>query len=368
MKALALFRLPAFLAISTCLTLAPMALRASDHGDAPALDQDQGADIADLFLFLDPNNTGTSTNVVLVGTVHGFIVPGEAGNFAAFDPNIRYRFELYNDHVNVSPSPNLPKVQEALGGPGLTPAQEEALKKFLPTIAPNMTIDVTFSPRTASAGPQDATVTFTGFPAFKHLANRGVFKTVNSDGSGGSISTTPPSLTVQTTSTSTATPQVKNTLSALSSNSSQLPIAEMKFFAGEVADPFFFDIPAFDAFVATAKAGSPDVSKLTRGRNSFSGYNVLAIAIEVPASILQGANAGLGTNLNRIGADFLTQRHSIQEITSTGVYGAGAYKTVDRIGNPAINVALIPFADKDKYNGGTPHGDALLQFAGDIVN
>ena len=82
-----LTRLPALLAISACLSLSSGALRAADHGDAPALDQDQGADIADFFLFPDPND---ATKVVLVGTFHGFIVPGEAGNFAGFDPNVRF--------------------------------------------------------------------------------------------------------------------------------------------------------------------------------------------------------------------------------------------------------------------------------------
>src|SRR5580704_15683401 len=64
---------------------------AADHGAAPNVDNDSGADIADVFAFLDPAD---NTKVCIIGTVHGFIVPGEAGNFAAFDPNIQYRFDL----------------------------------------------------------------------------------------------------------------------------------------------------------------------------------------------------------------------------------------------------------------------------------
>ena len=41
----------------------------------------------------------------------------------------------------------------------------------------------------------------------------------------------------------------------------------------------------------------------------------------------------------------------------------GAFKTVDRMGNPAVNVALLPFDKKNAYNSGTPRGDAQLQFA-----
>src|ERR1700710_2306794 len=89
---------PSILAIGAALLLAPATVRAADHADAPALAQDQGADIADAYLFLDPND---NSKVIIIGTVHGFIVPGEAGNVAAFDSNIKYRFEIFNKHVNM---------------------------------------------------------------------------------------------------------------------------------------------------------------------------------------------------------------------------------------------------------------------------
>ena len=71
----------------------PGTTRAADHGDAPNIDNDSGADIADVFLFLDPAD---NTKVCLLGTVHGFIVPGEAVNFGAFDPTVLYHFAIEN--------------------------------------------------------------------------------------------------------------------------------------------------------------------------------------------------------------------------------------------------------------------------------
>lgn len=65
--------------------------RAADHGDAPLSAHDLGADLNDLYLFLDPTD---NTRLIMIMTVHGFIVPGEAANFGIFDPAIRYRFEL----------------------------------------------------------------------------------------------------------------------------------------------------------------------------------------------------------------------------------------------------------------------------------
>src|SRR5579864_8149564 len=95
--------------------------RAADHGDAPNVDNDPGADIADVFAFLDPND---NSKVDIIGTVHGFIVPGEAGNFAAFDPNVKFRF-------------NLDQIGNA---------------------RPDQFIEVSFSERTAATAPQTATV------------------------------------------------------------------------------------------------------------------------------------------------------------------------------------------------------------------
>jgi len=52
-------------------------------------------------------------------------------------------------------------------------------------------------------------------------------------------------------------------------------------------------------------------------------------------------------------------RHATQVLGKDGPVGVGGFKTVDRMGNPAINVALIPFNLKNAYNAGTPKTDAL---------
>ena len=59
------------------------------------------------------------------------------------------------------------------------------------------------------------------------------------------------------------------------------------FFAGEVDDPFPFDIPGFARFVASVLGGAPDPTLLTRGRDTFAGYNTLAIALRFPVSLLR---------------------------------------------------------------------------------
>jgi len=76
------------------IVLSPSArVDASDHIDSPTVAQDRGADIDDLWAFLDPND---NSKVVLVMSTQGFIIPGEHFGEAIFDHNIRYRFEIEN--------------------------------------------------------------------------------------------------------------------------------------------------------------------------------------------------------------------------------------------------------------------------------
>ncbi len=66
---------------------------ASDHLDSPIVAQDRGADIADVYAFLDPND---NSKAVLLMSTQGFIVSGEHFGMSIFDSNIRYRIEIEN--------------------------------------------------------------------------------------------------------------------------------------------------------------------------------------------------------------------------------------------------------------------------------
>ena len=82
------------LTLACAIALTPASrIDAADHGDAPYLANDRGADLADAYFFLDPAD---NTRVIVAGTINGFIVPGEMVNFGIFDENLRYRFEIEN--------------------------------------------------------------------------------------------------------------------------------------------------------------------------------------------------------------------------------------------------------------------------------
>jgi hypothetical protein len=294
---MALGALALTIAASIMLTPAPR-IEAADHGDAPLTAHDLGADLNDAYMFLDPND---NSKVIMIMTVHGFIVPAEASNFGIFDPAIRYRFELENTG----------------------------------DAKPDAFIDVTFSPRVAVNGApqaQTATINFSGF------ANNRSFTAPSTNSSNtADVAPTPVITTDATTGVS--------------------------FFAGLTDDPFFFDIPAFGRFVASVRAGTPNPSVFQRGRDSFAGYNTLAIAFSIPVSLLR--NGG-----NQIGLSCDTQRHSPQIYNSrTGeVTGFGRWVNVDREGIPAVNVALVPFNSKNAYNAANTIDDANGRFAPGIIS
>lgn len=283
------------LALSLFLTLVLMPVQqigAADHGDAPAASLDRSADINDVFLFLDPAD---NTKVVILLTVHGFIVPAEASNFGIFDHNLRYRFGL-----------------EANGDP--------TLDGF---------IDVTFSEKvTSGATPQTATVSSSFFRTF-----------------------TAPSTPANTNPTGPA-PVVTTD-----------PLTGVAFYAGLSDDPFMFDIPAFSRFVASVLAGTPDPSHFNRGRDSFAGYNTLSIGFSIPAQLLR---TQLGVT-NNVGVLAQTQRRTSSVTRRPSRFFQPSYTDVDRMGNPAVNVALVPFPRKNEYNQGTPLDDAAGRYASSIV-
>jgi len=282
------------LAIVASMSLAfPTApsVTAADHAEATLVAADPGADIADVFAFLDPND---NSKVVLAMDVEGFVVPSELLNLSFFSPDVLFRFEIENTG----------------------------------DATPDQTVDVTFSPQTSRSKPQMATIklpdgsTFAAPTTVQTLAGApNPFVVTTDQGSGAS------------------------------------------FFAGLTDDPFFFDIVGFNRFVGSVLGGKPDTTKLQRDRDSFAGYNIHMIAVSVPASTLRGNPAN-----NVIGINGVTLRRKQAHREASGdVDNNGPWVQVDRMANPAVNTALIPFPDKNEYNASTPVDDVRGKFAGDIV-
>jgi len=105
--------------------------------------------------------------------------------------------------------------------------------------------------------------------------------------------------------------------------------------AGLYDDPFFFDLVGFNNFLA-------GTGGFTNG-DTFAGQNVSAIVLEVPSTLLNGADSNIGVSARTVVAGM----------------------QVDRMGRPAVNTALIPSARKDEFNGADEANDDA-NFGADI--
>src|SRR5262249_57417617 len=118
-------KLPAlftWLLIAVATAIAPLPpTNAGEHAEATAVAGDPGADLADVFAFLDPND---NSKVVLALDVEGFVVPSELQNLSFFAPDVLYRFEIENTG----------------------------------DAKPDQVIDIAFSPQTSRSAPQTATI------------------------------------------------------------------------------------------------------------------------------------------------------------------------------------------------------------------
>lgn len=251
-------------------------------------------------------NPNDNSKVILALDIQGFIVPSENVNLSLFSPDVIYRFEIENTGDAI----------------------------------PDLRIDVNFTPQTARNAPQIATIRLPGNKRHK------------------TITFTAPT-TVQTLA-ATANPFAVTTD----------PVTGVRFFAGLTDDPFYFDIVGFGRFVGSVLGSTPNPAFLQRARDSFAGYNVHMIALEVPADMLRGP-AG-----NVIGVSGVTLRRKFDKKDdddekfwrfSRKLRFAKGLEQIDRMAVPAVSTVLIPFPRKDEYNTSTPVDDAAGVFASDIV-
>ncbi|MBA3830443.1 MAG: DUF4331 family protein [Chthoniobacterales bacterium] len=220
----------AFLALALS---GPARLQASDHIDSPTIAQDRGADIADLWAFLDPND---NSQVILVLSTQGFIVSGEHFGMVIFDSNIRYRFEIENTG----------------------------------DARPDLFVDVTYSPGLGRLTNQTATIKLTDL-------NKQVI--------------------LGFTGPTTIATQVPRPVPPPNPVVTTDPNTGAKFFGGASDDPFFLDDTGANNLVASSlmNPGHPDFFLLgfRRGRDTYAGFNTMATVVSIPASFLRGANTSV---------------------------------------------------------------------------
>jgi hypothetical protein len=121
-----------------------------------------------------------------------------------------------------------------------------------------------------------------------------------------------------------------------------------KTWAGQSDDPFFLDLRVFDLIYGANFSEAGD--------DTLDGFNVNAIAVQVPKSMLAfGRNAAANPV---IGIWTTAERPSVRVQNSDGTVDfSGDDVQVSRLGMPLVNEVVVPVGLKDFFNGSQPSGD-----------
>jgi len=122
----------------------------------------------------------------------------------------------------------------------------------------------------------------------------------------------------------------------------------VKIFAGQRDDAFYGDIGAIFDLLAFRKPGT--TGDKGGGKDFFAGYNVHAIALQIPI-------AQLDTKSHVIGVWATTDRRNV----AVGGKLVRGWTQVSRLGNPLINEVFIPTGLKDLWNRLDPSQDARFK-------
>jgi hypothetical protein len=122
-----------------------------------------------------------------------------------------------------------------------------------------------------------------------------------------------------------------------------------KTFAGQADDPFFLDLRVFDLLYGA------NLSEV--GQDTLTGYNVNAVALQLPKSVL--ALKHDATRNPVVGIWSTTSRPKYKIYGSSGMQrNLGDLVQVSRLGMPLVNEVVVPLSNKDRFNAAKPHNDA----------
>jgi hypothetical protein len=350
------------------LLAAPSGLQAANHREAPITAIDRLADITDFYAFVSYDNPDRVTFIL---DVDPLLEPSNGPTYFPFDPDITYAIKVDNNFDAVEDitfefrfqnEVRLPGVFTVYVGAGdgiAAPANSPApVAAGTPLIPPAITALDGCTPGNCSTGlglRQTYTVT---------MIKNGVRTVLNQ---GQKLIAVP----------ANAGPRTMPNWAKLYQEGTYTLSNGMKVWAGNADDPFWIDLgAAFDSLNFRAE-GFVLPAVLTDAqeaddKNNFAaddvaGFNVNAIAIEVPITMLtrdgqkhgpSDANATIGTwgTTSRPRATVLKKPGKTITTTSTST------RQVQRMGTALFNELVIGVGSKDRFSTDVPKNDA--QFAG----
>jgi hypothetical protein len=330
-------------ALATAVVAAPLAVYTANHREAPITALDRAADITDWYSFVSYDDPSKMTMVL---SVDPLLEPSNGPNYFPFDPEILYEMKIDNNHNGVEDITLQFRFQTEQRLPGVF----TSLVGGIVGIPPITALD---GPGSQGLGTRQSytVVALKGNQRFELSAGRRLYTVPSNVG-----------------------PRTMPNYQALYDQGIYDLGFGIKTFAGTTDDPFYIDLgAAFDSLNFRTAAGGGVLSATDDANNTVnvapddvSGFNVNTIAIEIPIALLtsdlrQHTNAEpaavLGTYATT-SRQQITVRRTPRE--GNGNLNSGAWRQVQRMGNPLINELIIGTGSKDRFSMENPTND--IQF------
>ncbi|QSA97934.1 DUF4331 domain-containing protein [Methylococcus sp. EFPC2] len=332
----------------------------ANHREAPLTALDPKADITDFFAFVSYDDPG---KVTLILDVDPLLEPANGPNYFPFDPEILYAIRVDNNNDAVEDVVFEFRFRTEIGLPGVFTAYVGAGTGFFaPAGSP-----APVAPGTLIVPPAINSLTDAGLSVRQRYSVtmvKGGVRTVL----GHDLIAVPSNVGPRTM------PTYDQPLGLYEQGIRPLA-GGVSVFAGTVDDPFWIDLgAAFDSLnFRVLGSGVPGVltpAEIAAEQNfaadDVAGYNVNAIAIEVPIALLtrDGNRHAAGDPAATLGFWGTTSRPKVK--TYSGNPGAPAlvsstWTQIQRMGQPLFNELIIGTGSKDKFSMSQPKNDA--QFA-----
>jgi hypothetical protein len=307
-------------------------LDASSHREAPLIATDPLADNADLYAFRSPDNPSTIT---IISNFIGLELPEGGPNYVTFGQNVRY--EIYVDNDASKPG------DEIIYYFYFTQQNEDPTTFFNIRLGKQNLKTTYRASRSIDGGATFTDIVTNGPVPPNNIGPRSI------EGGAG----------------------LNTTYDALMQAAIVTASTGEKVFCGPVDDPFFVDLGGVFDLGQTRVPGAPGVDA---ARDGVAGFNVHAIALQIPITTLQKDGKDFEFATSILDGDFVigvwsaASRRAVSTLRSDGQPPdvSGDWVQVSRLGMPLTNEAVIPIGAKDLWNAVGP--DADLQFASYFVN
>jgi Domain of unknown function (DUF4331) len=358
----------AVLAMLTLLSPGPAAWSAN-HREAPITALDHKADITDFFAFVSYDRPESVTFIL---DVDPLLKPANGPNYFPFDPEIVYAVRIDNDHDALEDVTFEFRFKTEIRAPGVFTSFVGA---GTGVVAPGNS-PAPVDPGTLIIPPA---ITALDGPGSEGIVLRQTYSVTMVMGRGAEaprVDLTGPSklFAVPSNVGSRTMPNY----AALAQQGIYTLANGIRVFAGTVDDPFWIDLGgAFDTFNlrSTVAPGvlsaAQDAASQNFAPDHVSGFNVNAIAIEVPITVLtqDGLIHGAGDPLATIGAWGTTSRPRTKVLPGQPGDLATLSQNVtqiQRMGNPLVNELVIGTGFKDRFSMSQPKDDQ--QFAAFVLD